>query len=738
MITVGLTLATVEISSAALDTKTATWTATFDLAGASATVDLTDGTPAHALRLTALVSATTALTLVEVTNTGSDPLAFNITTAGNGNIQDVPIMSGCVDAGGRGAPCPPTGGTMLPGHWLTKDANPPGAGALPMTAALASRTLACTGCTVGATAPYEAFVNQSAWVGGGGGIQTRTRGRITAAVLAPGGGGFTLALSAASSHDPGVAPSPPLEVSLAAVASASMGGVPALKQAHAAWWASYFSQSSVSLDTAAGDVESFWWTAIYALGAGSRAGGVTMDLWSPWRTTDYSRWRSNPTMDYNQQALYSGAVGANHVEVLQPYYDFIADAVASGGPGAESEALGCPGGVHLSVDLAPFGLKMGVFGEVQAWNIRSNAAYAAVQYAYHWGAMPHDDPETLAWLEAYAWPYLTAVASFWECYLNKTLIPGAPDGYLYYALQDCDGDEGCNPQGNAVWSIVYIARLLETLLSMAAATGRTPGARWADILTHLPLIPTWEYHGVTVLADYGLCTLTGGPCNTEGWGKQSGYLHSIWPGEILSMSHSNTTLLAAANATFELTAWGQDNSFSWVYASAARIGWPPADTLRRFQAELRSNSRPNRLVAFGGLCSDSLGAVAYVHDALVQGQEGFLRLFPAWPANLSAAFSTLRMRGALLVSSEFVGRAGWEGRVAGLTGGTLNVTVACQATSSVTLLNPWPGGAVSVRDTATGLQQELSECVTVCVTVCVCVCVCVCVYESALFFTGEK
>lgn len=381
--------------------------------------------------------------------------------------------------------------------------------------------------------------------------------------------------------------------------------------------------------------------------------------------------------------------------------------MATGGPAKEAAALGCPG-VHLSVDLAPFGLKMGVYGEVQAWNIRSNAAYAAVQYAYHWAAVPHDDPATLRWVDSYAWPYLTQVAAFWECYLNKTAVPGAPDGYLYYALEDCDGDEGCAPQGNAVWAIVYVARLLDTLLSMAAATGRPPGARWADIRAHLPPIPTWESQGLTVLADYGLCAATGAPCNTEGWGKQSGYLHSLWPGEMLSLSDPNATLLAAANATFLLTAWGQANSFSWVYASAARAGWPPADTLRHFQGALRA-ARPNRLVAFGGLCSDSLGAVAYVHDALVQGQEGFLRLFPAWPANMSASFASLRMRGALLVGAAYEGRAAWAGRVAGLTGGTRNVTVAVEAAGVVAVLSPWPaGGAVAVVDAATGAPQALT------------------------------
>lgn len=408
----------------------------------------------------------------------------------------------------------------------------------------------------------------------------------------------------------------------------------------------------------------------------------------------------------------------NHLELAQPYYDFIADALATGGPQLESAALGCPEGVHLSVDLAPFGLKMGVYGQVQAWNIRSNAAYAAVLYAYHWAAIPHDDAAAAAWVESTAWPFLTKVAAFWTCYLTKTPTPGAPEGYQYNGYVDCDGDEGCAPQGNAVWSIVYLTRVLETLISMASATGRAAAPEWAEVLAHQPPIPTWTTKGpggdgeLTVLADYGICVATGAPCNSEGWGKQSGYLHSLWPGEVLSLSHPDAALVAAANATFQLTAWTQDNSFSWVYAAAARAGWPPSDILARFTAALASHARGNRLIAWGGLCSDSLGGVAYVHDALVQGQEGFLRLFGAWPGELDAAFSTLRMRGALLVSGAYKGRAGWAGRVAGLTGGVLNATVACEADGQVRVLSPWPGagraGGVRVVDAATGAPVALT------------------------------
>ena len=116
-------------------------------------------------------------------------------------------------------------------------------------------------------------------------------------------------------------------------------------------------------------------------------------------------------------------------------------------------------------------------------------------------------------------------------------------------------------------------------------------------------------------------------------------------------------------------------------------------------------------MAFGGLCSDSLGAVAFVHDMLVQSQEGFVRLFPAWPANASASFTTLRMRGAVLVSAVYEGRAEWAGRVAGRTGGTVNATLVAEAGGALRVLSPWPDAprsAVVVRDAAGGAAVPIT------------------------------
>ena len=297
-------------------------------------------------------------------------------------------------------------------------------------------------------------------------------------------------------------------------------------------------------------------------------------------------------------------------------------------------------------------------------------------------------------------------------------MAGAPDGYRYWSIGDCDGDEGCDSSlspaeaTNPTWTVTYLRRCLETLASMAAATGLAPAPAWADLLAHLPPTPTTVVDGAPVLAAYGEGAANSSATTQRSFRGQAGYLHALWPGETLSpMSEGNATLAAAALNTFTHVSWGQDNSFSWVYAAAARAGVPPDTALPIWRRELAANLKTNRLVAFGGLCSDSLGAVAYIHDMLAHSQEGFIRLFPAWPANQSASFSTLRMRGAVLVSAAFAGRAAWAGRVAGRTVGVTALSFHTEGEGRVVFLSPWgdayTSGAVTVTDAATGLQQSV-------------------------------
>jgi hypothetical protein len=160
---------------------------------------------------------------------------------------------------------------------------------------------------------------------------------------------------------------------------------------------------------------------------------------------------------------------------------------------------------------------------------------------------------------------------------------------------------------------------------MAAATGRPVNPAWADVLAHLPPIPTTAFHNTTVLGmasglfrtpfsrqtlsltqptdthdlPYSMhaphlpllplaaCTAPYGRSNWTNMNGMVNHLFPIWPGAVLSRSEANATLLAAAVASFEWAAWRQSNSMSYVFSSATRVGVPATTFLPQWHGLLQ-------------------------------------------------------------------------------------------------------------------------------------------------------
>ena len=95
--------------------------------------------------------------------------------------------------------------------------------------------------------------------------------------------------------------------------------------------------------------------------------------------------------------------------------------------------------------------------------------------------------------------------------------------------------------------------------------------------------------------------------------------------------------------------------------------WPPATrvagsaraagVLDAFEAALLATMNENFYPDVGGGGVEQFGATEAVNSALLQSQEGFIRLFAMWPPDEVASFSSLRARGGFLVSAAFAGGA---------------------------------------------------------------------------------
>jgi hypothetical protein len=135
------------------------------------------------------------------------------------------------------------------------------------------------------------------------------------------GGKFSLLVVFSGTRDP--------QVDVAAAARARLAdlrarGMEALHQAHAAWWADFWSKSFIKLTSADGVADyaaNLWYMHLYAMGAGSRGevppkfnGG----LWTDNR--DFREWGAD-YWHWNTQETYWPLYAANHLELAKPYYD---------------------------------------------------------------------------------------------------------------------------------------------------------------------------------------------------------------------------------------------------------------------------------------------------------------------------------------------------------------------------------------------------------------------------------
>ena len=95
----------------------------------------------------------------------------------------------------------------------------------------------------------------------------------------------------------------------------------------------------------------------------------------------------------------------------------------------------------------------------------------------------------------------------------------------------------------------------------------------------------------------------------------------------------------------------------------------------------------------GGGIETFSGVPSCINEMLLQGYEGMIRVFPAWPEDRDAKFENLRTYGAFLVSSE---RS--EGKIR-------YIKLTSEKGRPCTLENPW--GDVKVKMEKNGEKPEI-------------------------------
>jgi hyaluronoglucosaminidase len=192
------------------------------------------------------------------------------------------------------------------------------------------------------------------------------------------------------------------------------------------------------------------------------------------------------------------------------------------------------------------------------------------------------------------------------------------------------------------------------------------------------------------------------------------HFSAIHPGGLVGLhsdvySGNDTAAHAALLKIAQDTVWGDNERSSWKPVNGLCLAWPSATRvtdgavagaskllLDRFESALHETMMPNFWPSMSGGGTEQVGATLAINELLLQSHEGFLVLYPAWGAGSAASFTTLRARGAFLVSAA----------IDATRTVAAGVRIVSEAGTTCRMLSPWKvaprvvdgtGAAVAVR-----------------------------------------
>ena len=448
-----------------------------------------------------------------------------------------------------------------------------------------------------------------------------------------------------------------------------------LKQKNVAWWQQFWSKSNVVLgDTM---LEKYYYGSQYLLACCSRNKNFPPGLCGNTITDDATNsWEGDYHTNYNYEATWWGCYSSNHIELTEGYDVPVLDYMPKGKQNAMKQ-LKCKG-VYYPVGIGPKGFSSTMYpltekkmkshygisdvglegGEMFAGQ-KSNAVFLSVnmfQRFYH----TYDKVYA-----AKVYPYLIAVADFWEDYLKY-------ENGQYNSYNDNFWEVGPWAKGwredlqagdtNNTATLGLLKMFYKGIIDVSNFLGVNKDRieKWKFIQEHLYPLPVLKYNDVTRLIATERSKSSGNIKRTNpGFGRLMGYTW-VFPSGIAGL---RTDSSFAAILRKEVGRWDTEpggdagwkntgNGFEGNFTVAVRVGYDPNIVIEKLKARISKAALPNLWVPqTGGFTETLSGVPSCINEMLLQGYEGMIRVFPAWPGD-NAGFDKLRAYGAFLVSSQ--------------------------------------------------------------------------------------
>lgn len=473
-------------------------------------------------------------------------------------------------------------------------------------------------------------------------------------------------------------------------------------------WKNFWSESHV--DTGDTVLEKYYYGSQYLLACCSRNKNFPPGLCGNSITDDaVNAWQGDYHTNYNFQAPWWACFSSNHIELTEPYDAPVLDYMEKAKKHA-SEILHCRG-VYYPVGIGPKGFSSSMYpltrekmkktygiedlnleGGHMFCSQRSDALFLTVnmfQRFYH------------TYDEQYArkvYPFIREVADFWEDYLKY-------ENGQYNNYNDNFWEVGPWTENwrkdmvagdyNNTNTLGLLRMFSKGFAEISSFLGQDEARRerWKHIGQHLYPVPMVEIDGMTRIKACEGGTGSGSESRTKpGFGRVSAYVHGF-PGGI---SGVRTDPVFADILCKEIGRWGKNpggdadwthlgNGIETFFTTAVRVGYDPETIIIRLKERIDKTALPNLWIPQSGGLTETLSAVpSCINEMLLQGFEGMIRVFPAWPMAGDAGFENLRTWGAFLVSSEKKG------------GVVQYVKISSEKGRDCTIENPWPGKQVKV------------------------------------------
>lgn len=506
-----------------------------------------------------------------------------------------------------------------------------------------------------------------------------------------------------------------------------------LHEEHQTWWQEYYKLSYADFGDA--DLNRLYYGSQYIFACCTREGNTAPGLYGVWANNDQMAWQGDYHLNYNFQAPYYGSYSSNRLrEFSQPMFEVIARNIDKGLKSASNPAAlksieknwywatreDLHDGMTDAV-LYPVGIKQFDDEFTDSYlNQTMNALFCASQvlsyYKYtldnEWLFEKHITPEGN---EYTLYDFLVYDANFYIQWIEKKGLridkeyikdsPSYPDGHKlttkysknytdkYPEYKEEMGDNYCYvlydgaQEGSFDFNPSVITGGIKNLMDGLPAIGKEHApsaekyAQWQDVAEHIvgPEVTVFERNGKNIFGlseDRGIRPISA-PINME-------FVH---PGDQLSFD-SDTEMLQIARDTLDQANWSMVNTTPKTPTMAARVQYDSTKLVNNIKNNVINKMRPNYYVDDNTHGWEKVGILEALNNMMVQSSNGFIKVFPVWRDGTNGKFTTIREKGAFLVSSQMIDN------------NVQYVEISSEKGQDLKLVNPWGKASVTVTDSA--------------------------------------